>query len=264
LGTTDFVIILVIPLGVVILGIVFGILIPRARRSRQRRQGITLAAFADPSGSVPPRPTMSTPPQPPQPARSPYAPVSREATGTLGADWAEPRPATPAPAPEQLPRLRLEPSGERPFPIPPAVPERPAPPDLRTRLAPADPPPPVRVHRPSDGTLQFLPGRLEIMEGRELGQEIRFIRQPGPGPTEVTFGRQDGVPYRHVQLYEPTVSRLHAKVTQEGTNWRLTNLSRTNPVSVNGTSMAAENASVLLQEGDRIEMGEVVFLFRAK
>jgi pSer/pThr/pTyr-binding forkhead associated (FHA) protein len=115
-----------------------------------------------------------------------------------------------------------------------------------------------------DGTLQFLPGRLEIVDGRELGQEVRFIRQPGPGPTEVTFGRQEGVPYRHVQLYEPTVSRLHAKVTQEGANWRLTNLSRTNPVSVNGASMAPQNTSVLLKEGDRIEMGEVVFLFHAK
>lgn len=97
-----------------------------------------------------------------------------------------------------------------------------------------------------------------------MGQEIRFVRQPGQSVTEVTFGRQDGVPYRHVQLHEPTVSRLHAKVTLEGKDWRLTNLSRTNPVTLNGASMAPENTSILLKEGDRIEMGEVVFRFRAK
>ena len=115
-----------------------------------------------------------------------------------------------------------------------------------------------------DGTLQFLPGRFEVIEGREIGQEIRFVRQPGSSHTEVTFGREDGAPYRHVQLHEPTVSRLHAKMTLEDKNWRLTNLSATNPASVNGKPLGADNGSVVLRDGDRIEMVEVVFRFRAK
>jgi len=115
-----------------------------------------------------------------------------------------------------------------------------------------------------DGTLQFLPGRFEVVEGREIGQEIRFVKQPGTTSTEVTFGRQDGAPYKHVQLHEPTVSRLHAKMTLEDKDWRLTNLSATNPVSVNGNPLDAENGSVLLRDGDRVELGEVVFRFRAK
>jgi len=115
-----------------------------------------------------------------------------------------------------------------------------------------------------DGTLQFLHGRFEVIEGREIGQEIRFVRQPGSTQAEVTFGRQDGTPYRHVQLHEPTVSRLHAKMTLEDKDWRLTNLSATNPASVNGKPLDPDHGSVVLRDGDRVEMGEVVFRFRAK
>jgi uncharacterized protein (TIGR03382 family) len=144
----------------------------------------------------------------------------------------------------------------------------------------------VRYWRPADGTLQFLPGRLEVIAGRDAGQEIRFVRTPGPDGTLVTFGRAEGAPYRHVQLREPTVSRTHARMTLDGrighssaegragsngggasARWRLENLSATNPVVVNGRPLAADesvSASVVLGEGDRIEMGEVVFRFHEK
>ena len=138
----------------------------------------------------------------------------------------------------------------------------------------------VRYWRPADGTLQFLPGRLEVIAGRDAGQEIRFVRTPGPDGTRVTFGRAEGAPYRHVQLREPTVSRAHARMTLEGSassparsladgggRWRLENLSATNPVVVNGKALAADGTdagSVPLGEGDRIEMGEVVFRFHEK
>lgn len=141
----------------------------------------------------------------------------------------------------------------------------------------------VRYWRPADGTLQFLPGRLEVIAGRDAGQEIRFVRTPGPDGTLVTFGRAEGAPYRHVQLREPTVSRAHARMTLDGrshagadsqpgsngasTRWRLENLSATNPVVVNGRALGADDgpsASVVLTEGDRIEMGEVVFRFHEK
>ena len=141
----------------------------------------------------------------------------------------------------------------------------------------------VRFWRPADGTLQFLPGRLEIAAGRDAGQEIRFVRTGGPDGTCITFGRADGPPYRHVQLREPTVSRSHARMvlepsgstqsqsrTNPGTNgghWRLENLSSTNPVIVNGRSLDLNGGaatSVILSEGDRIEMGEVAFVFRER
>ena len=137
----------------------------------------------------------------------------------------------------------------------------------------------VRYWRPADGTLQFLPGRLEVMAGRDAGHEIRFVRTPGPDGTRVTFGRAEGAPYRHIQLREPTVSRTHARMTLEviprngadastsTPQWRLENLSATNPVVVNGSPLGADEGevcSVTLEDGDRIEMGEVVFRFRAR
>jgi hypothetical protein len=229
---------------VILAALGFGVVLPRLKRSRQREMGITLAAFSDASVIAPPRPSRPAAPDqvvsPPrsrvEPEESPFAPPRREAaTGTLGSAWVE-----PAAAPEP-PRLRLDTTAERPV----AVEKR-------------------RAPRPVDGTLQFLPGRFEVIEGREIGQEIRFVRQPGSAQTEVTFGRQDGTPYRHVQLHEPTVSRLHAKMAMEDKDWRLTNLSATNPASVNGKPLDPDHGSVVLRDGDRVEMGEVVFRFRAK
>ncbi len=142
----------------------------------------------------------------------------------------------------------------------------------------------IRYWRPADGTLQFLPGRLEIAAGRDIGQEIRFVRTAGPDGARVTFGRAEGAPYRHVQLREPTVSRAHAEMTfhqsvpasngsgSRGTTgapaqWRLENLSSTNPVIVNGRALDSRGgagASVILADGDRIEMGEVAFIFHSR
>jgi hypothetical protein len=142
----------------------------------------------------------------------------------------------------------------------------------------------VRYWRVADGTLQFLPGRLEIAAGHDAGHEIRFVRTAGPDGTTITFGRADGPPYRHVQLREPTVSRTHARMvlaSSAGSNglssggttdagpahWRLENLSSTNPVTVNGRPMDANGgtmASVMLSDGDRIEMGEVAFVFHSR
>jgi FHA domain-containing protein len=141
----------------------------------------------------------------------------------------------------------------------------------------------VRYWRAADGTLQFLPGRLEIAAGRDAGQEIRFVRTSGPDGTCITFGRAEGAPYRHVQLREPTVSRSHARMALEtpttpsgmptgatgsnGARWRLENLSSTNPVVVNGRALDSRggaSASVILSDGDRIEMGEVAFVFHAR
>ncbi|HEX6313560.1 MAG TPA: FHA domain-containing protein [Gemmatimonadaceae bacterium] len=245
MNASDLIVIVGVPAVVIAAAVGFGVVLPRMRRARQREMGITLAAFSDASVIAPPRPsrtTVATPETaPPQAApavpQSPYAPPRREAaTGTTGATtWAE-----PVVAPE-TPRLRLETA---------ATAERPP---RRAPKAPA-----------LDGTLQFLAGRLEVIEGREIGQEIRFVRQPGTEKTEVTFGRQDGTPYRHVQLHEPTVSRMHAMMSLEDKNWRLTNLSSTNPASVNGKPLDPDHGSVVLRDGDRVEMGEVVFRFRAK
>ena len=99
------------------------------------------------------------------------------------------------------------------------------------------------------------------------GQEVRFVRPERPDDRAVvTFGRAEGPPYRHVQLKVPTVSRLHARMTLEpgSSTWKLENLSTTNPVAVNGIDLPQGSPPLALSDGDRVEMGEIVFTFRAR
>lgn len=119
----------------------------------------------------------------------------------------------------------------------------------------------VRFAIPEEGTLQFLPGRLAIVAGPDAGREIRLVRTPGIDPPEISFGRSEGPAYGHVQLLARTVSRRHAQMTLTDGHWSLQNLSATNPVVLNGRPLAPGEIAPLLVEGDRIEMGEVVFQF---
>lgn len=121
----------------------------------------------------------------------------------------------------------------------------------------------VRFSVPIDGTLQFLPGRLEIVAGQEPGREIRFVRLPDAVDPEITFGRNEGPMYRHVQLRDATVSRMHARLLYRDGAWTLVNLSTTNPVLHNTRALGPEE-SQLLADGDRIDMGEVVFRYKAR
>jgi hypothetical protein len=121
----------------------------------------------------------------------------------------------------------------------------------------------VHTIPPMDGTLQFLPGRLEVIEGAGPGRDIRFVRTWGEIP-EITFGRVAGPPYRHIQLRSQTVSRQHARMQFVDGRWKLINLSQTNPVIINGDSLGPAHGHRVLRDGDQIEMGEVVFRFRER
>lgn len=122
-----------------------------------------------------------------------------------------------------------------------------------------------KVQRPAERTLQFLPGRFEVVAGgKGLGSEIRFVRTGGPDGSTITIGRSEGPAYRHIQLDVPTVSRRHAHMRWDGSRWSLTNLSATNPVSINGVALPGEGTAIDLVDGDRVEMGEVTFRFHAQ
>ncbi len=112
-----------------------------------------------------------------------------------------------------------------------------------------------------DATLQLLPGRFEL--GAADRPDIRFVRQPGRA-TEITIGRQAGEAQRHIRLDAPTVSRLHARLSFDERRWSITNLSRTNPVRVNGQVLAETMGPRLLAEGDRVEIGEFLLVFRER
>ena len=114
---------------------------------------------------------------------------------------------------------------------------------------------------PPDGTLQLLPGSMKIERGDGAGEVIRFIRVPGE-EVAITFGRDQGPPHRHVQLHSPTVSRVHARLTFRDGSWTLRNESATNPTVVNGRPLEGRPAEAPLRDGDRVEMGDITFVFQ--
>jgi hypothetical protein len=120
----------------------------------------------------------------------------------------------------------------------------------------------LRFHKADSRTMRLLPGRLEVEDGEESRAEVRFVDLPGQRP-EVTFGRSPGEPLRHVQLRSATVSRQHARLVRDGTDWVIANLSHTNPIVINGVQLARPEEQRTLEDGDRIEMGEVVFRYYA-
>jgi PPM family protein phosphatase len=178
------------------------------------------------------------------------------------------------PAPPEVPARRMDPRrGTDSMPPESSAPES-STPDPAERLVLPTPsaaqsrgevPPPreggaVQYQRPPDGTLQLLPGRLAVISGSEAGEEIRFVRVPG-APAEITFGRNEGPAYRHVQLHSPTVSRQHARMAFLDGGWTLRNESSTNPTRLNGRPLSSAVEEILLADGDLIEMGDIIFRF---
>jgi hypothetical protein len=113
----------------------------------------------------------------------------------------------------------------------------------------------------TDATLQLLPGRLEVVSGDAGVEEIRFVRTPGSEPV-VTLGRGAGTPPGHVQLRSPTVSRRHARLRFHDGAWHVSNLSGTNPAVVNGAELGPASTEFRLEDGDQLELGDVVLRFR--
>ncbi len=112
-----------------------------------------------------------------------------------------------------------------------------------------------------EGAIQLWPGRLVPAEGGS-DQEIRFIRTPGVN--RFTFGRSAGPAATHIQLLAPTASRMHAYMIVQDGRWRIGNMSTTNAVVVNGVALDSADAERWLEDGDRIEMGELALIFRER
>ena len=144
---------------------------------------------------------------------------------------------------------------------PPSAPIVPQPFDKR-QSPHTSPTPPTTDQEPADAdvTLQLLPGRLEPADPGNK-QEIRFIRVPGSN--RFTLGRDRSAARTHIQLNAATASRMHAFMLFEDGQWHVGNMSQTNPVVVNGTALNGE-APRPLTDGDRIEFGELTFVFRER
>jgi hypothetical protein len=110
--------------------------------------------------------------------------------------------------------------------------------------------------------VQVLPGHLEVEVGSNVGEAIRFMRLKGE-PADITIGAAEGPRHRHIKLPAETVSRTHARMQYLEGRWRITNLSATNPTLVNGQELGAAARTRLLDDGDMIQIGEMLLRFRA-
>ena len=122
----------------------------------------------------------------------------------------------------------------------------------------AAPPPPPGP--PADAPLEALPGRFVVDED-DRPTEIRIFKTYPGERVETTIGRDPGPPYRHIQLLSPSVAGKHAKLVFDRGNYSLINYARANPSRVNGEELE-ENASRRLVDNDRIEIGDVVLVYR--
>jgi len=91
-------------------------------------------------------------------------------------------------------------------------------------------------------------GWLMVEKGPRAGQEFRL--------GEVTAIGRSGD--NDIILDDPSVSRQHAKVRLEGQSFTIFDLGATNPTRVNGQEIGKHQ----LVDGDRIEIGSVVLVFK--
>lgn len=123
--------------------------------------------------------------------------------------------------------------------------------------------PTIKIAAPPPGTLKLLPGHLEVVGGDNTLKEIRFYKLKNQEEPEITFGRGSGPIYTHVQLKSVTVSSKQAKLIYTNKKYVLINYATVNQTSVNG-KVLPKDGSVTLEEGNKIEMGEVLFVFHER
>src|SRR5437879_1252057 len=92
--------------------------------------------------------------------------------------------------------------------------------------------------------------QLVIAEGKEAGREFVFEQ------SSVVIGRTSEC---DVVLYDPGVSRKHARIFAEGEGWFVEDMGSSNGTKVNGSIIKKKQ----LSDGDAVSLGPVVFNFNA-
>ena len=89
--------------------------------------------------------------------------------------------------------------------------------------------------------------KLFFLNGPRKGENIELA------PPGISIGREED---NDVQLLVAGVSRYHAKITFNGSDWRIQDLGSTNGTKVNGKPI---QSPVPLQENDAIAIGDQIF-----
>jgi hypothetical protein len=121
----------------------------------------------------------------------------------------------------------------------------------------------IRINIGGPNTLDTVPGKFEIISGRDIGKEFRMNGIPGPNGCVLTIGREKltgDAAYSHIQLFEKTVSRRQAEIHYIDNKMYLINLSETNPTQLNGVELKPGETAEILDESV-IKTGEVEFKY---
>ena len=94
--------------------------------------------------------------------------------------------------------------------------------------------------------------KLFFLNGPRKGENIELA------PPGISIGREED---NDVQLLVAGVSRYHAKITFNGSDWRIQDLGSTNGTKVNGKPI---QSPVPLQENDAIAIGDQILVFGSK
>jgi len=96
------------------------------------------------------------------------------------------------------------------------------------------------------------------LDGKVLGHLVSIETEVAfPVEDQCTIGRD---PFCSLVLPGKEVSRLHARVLSSQGNASIVSVSKTNKVRVNGT--AVDEVAMLLMDGDRVQVGKEVFIWR--
>ena len=158
----------------------------------------------------------------------------------------------PAPVPSAAPALAMAGGGEilvggvresaRPVQTTPPMKVAPPPVKATPSRAQAVPPPEIRVVGPR-------PARLRAAS-RSLGVEDVPLSPTRP----LRIGRE---PNNDLRLYDPHVSRFHARIEYVDDRYQIVDLNSSNGVYLNGKRIPAQPEHAALREGDLIEFGSL-------
>lgn len=98
-------------------------------------------------------------------------------------------------------------------------------------------------------------GSLMITNGPQEGQTIALLLN------ELEIGRATSTATWQILLQDPSVSRPHARIRKKGAIWYLVDLQSSNGSKLNNKRLDPHKDTAL-QDGDKIELGGSILLFR--
>ncbi len=105
--------------------------------------------------------------------------------------------------------------------------------------------------RSSGGPPAELKASLVIIEGPNAGKVFAI-----PG-VKACIGREEGV---EIHVDDEAMSRTHAAITWEGSEYRIRDLGSSNGTWLNGSKVT----EYALRNGDKLMVGETLFVFRVE